>query len=69
MLTKDIASIEQKQRTDYYTKDQVGKIYMKHATANAEFLKKADTAANAAKLDGLTASQFAQGQGGVAAAP
>ena len=62
VLTKDIASIEQKQRTDYYTKDQVGKIYMKHATANAEFLKKADTAANSSLLDNKPVNAFVQAQ-------
>ncbi len=38
-LGNEIGSLEKKVRTDYYTKDQIGKVYLKDATANAEFLK------------------------------
>ncbi len=59
-LGNEIGSLEKKVRTDYYTKDQIGKVYLKDATANAEFLKKADTAANSRLLDSKPANAFVQ---------
>ncbi len=38
-LGNEIGSLEKKVRTDYYTKDQISKVYMKDATANRDFLK------------------------------
>ncbi len=56
-----LAKIEKKVRTDLYTKAETAKIYLKDAAANAEFLKKADTAANSAKLGNLASSAYVHG--------
>lgn len=57
----EVASLEKKFHNKVYTKVEADKIYLKIRTANGEFLKKADTAANSQLLGNKPASSFVQG--------
>ncbi len=60
-LDTAVGQVQKKLRTEYYIKGETNKIFMKIRTANAEFLKKADTAANSQLLGNKPPSAFVQG--------
>jgi hypothetical protein len=63
-LDTAVSQVQKKLRTEYYTRGESNKVYLKIRDAGAEFLKKAETAANSAKLGNLAPSAFVQGNHG-----
>ncbi len=60
-LTNELVRLEKKERTDFYTKGEINKVYEKTSVANAKFLPKDGTAANSSKLGSLGPNSFVQG--------
>jgi hypothetical protein len=65
-LTGAIGGVYHKVTDNFYDKHAANAKFIPITTADAQFLNKADTAANSAELGGKTADAFIQGNGAVA---